>query len=1562
MDSFICGVCKSTFHKLEEFAEHKQTHGFQTLLKHATSQKDTETLLGSEASCSEVQLPVFCPSVSQMGTASLRSPTASIACLPSFSMAPNDCVTSSISPCNLPVSSPASFSLYVGNSSHIQTSAMNSTKLMQYVPELSEDPKLAPVTETSSSSHSLRYTLESSASTATSLGVSEVCFQTVTSGTNTTSSVESKCAGKMPIPAIFSVQSSNSPVPTASALPPYSVAQISNTETSNQEQVRLVHHSEILRQNMSENELKDIILIEISAAKEKNCELITKVNVAQCELTEGTAGRTASEANGLRDSQCEIRTRASRLQRMEREVTCMISELNEQDCTATQECLSDQYTDAFASTITSSNLSVVMNGIKEHSMEANGSSHCLTGKCQNNVVGGKREGSDRDRSNHGHVYVTEGLLPHKQKALNMDNLVSKGSDQSSIMNNRHNMHANTNVTSEITAEKLYFSEGNNLLSTISVNSDDSKFGNQATDTYAQNDYAKLVSSRGRGVSINEGNGKVIMEGTSGDCGITTEGSNEWNGMGATSSTNETLSRTGGDSSIEFGDRTVSEVTAKTVANVGNVTAEIVRNALEDKSDAEFDDRTAVQVVTQTDVQARHETGTVVIEGNYNGVENSFCLESDETTTKIVNKVLSAANNKRDGECNIRSDSKNQTDITIGDNSEAPAEHIDGPTSETSIRVVAQADCETSLLNDDGIDLVNSSGLVSGTSDVSDLACASAPGLYTLLLNADNTFTLVAGGYQGSSSSQSSQVFVCRHCKKFALSQVEVLNHVSTCHPEDLDNVNQCVLEFSALPSSYSETSDILNDTDQIFRNGVTLNMETASRGSSNSLVAEGCGSSQTVQEEGCDKLEMHKRTIRRKLGRPRKQDMVNTEDQNKEPKENKRFKMEGHNIVCLDCRKIFLKQRQFDKHRCRMWQLSLEQLSCAQVNSHIVPQISEGKMQECFSVGESNRDMNFDLPHENLFEGELEEEWKGNRIYTAKVKIKHSEGERRKRGRPPKVDTLTFGVGSNEGQSEEQVEGEAEDERDKYSRNGDVNSWQGHRTLQKTDTSPLISSIDTDSTGLPRASAELPLLQSIPTLPLFSNPKQQERLHKWIAQIDLSFVDSIINKIYPGGKTPEKQSVAMYVCQECKVLFRTLLSCRRHCAKHMSKKAFTCPDCDFATTNVGALYSHYRNHTQNLYACDKCDFRARIKAHYRDHLETHNPSRHICRLCQRPYSTSNSLRSHIYLNHRNEEGMKYIWSLRRKNQAQNKQDFVFQCPICNRLFNEQLLANKHLASHSSHIPKAAVKCEVCRIELLHRATLKRHFQKHKVIYICCVCFEPQITASGLRRHLREGSCSSSQGDTFKLSFLYSYTLPETFPSLFSNKRLGLGPSFLELIKHQDGYKLPVSKVSSNLLKQMQDTGYRQIYELLQDRHLAAPDRNTTSETSEEIMKIVVDTRYIGEKEQIMSREQRQASQEHEQVYHQSPDSETGQGEGGHNASDHYLETRFPTNQHQDHEDLTVEESDQRVVVISNVGEEQTVVVEEGQMVVMDEERFVIIHEESEGRPPSKLDSFLTHVT
>lgn len=203
--------------------------------------------------------------------------------------------------------------------------------------------------------------------------------------------------------------------------------------------------------------------------------------------------------------------------------------------------------------------------------------------------------------------------------------------------------------------------------------------------------------------------------------------------------------------------------------------------------------------------------------------------------------------------------------------------------------------------------------------------------------------------------------------------------------------------------------------------------------------------------------------------------------------------------------------------------------------------------------------------------------------------------------------------------------------------------------------------------------------------------------------------------------------------------------------------------------------------------------------------------------------------------------MKYVWWLRKKNQEQDKKNVVFQCPVCYQLFSELSLANQHLATHEHSVPQEVMRCEVCGLEPLSQGALKKHLMKHKVVYICCTCGKPQVTASCLRSHLREGACSNySRDDNVKLSFLYSYTTSGTLPSLMSSKVLGLGSLLQDMKNYISHQELPDTKVCSNLRHQMEAAGYKQISELLQER--LTDVTASTCRTEQEVMKIVISTR------------------------------------------------------------------------------------------------------------------------
>ena len=132
------------------------------------------------------------------------------------------------------------------------------------------------------------------------------------------------------------------------------------------------------------------------------------------------------------------------------------------------------------------------------------------------------------------------------------------------------------------------------------------------------------------------------------------------------------------------------------------------------------------------------------------------------------------------------------------------------------------------------------------------------------------------------------------------------------------------------------------------------------------------------------------RKVKRKLGRPRKEELIG---QKKPEPVRRKFKVEAEGTLCLDCDRLFPKQRQFDKHRCNVWQDSLL-LPDQALSKHpadplatIVRGTEEISGLEAFQKKEVE-----------------EEEWQGNA--NCKPKGRPRGAEKRKRGRPPKVDQL----------------------------------------------------------------------------------------------------------------------------------------------------------------------------------------------------------------------------------------------------------------------------------------------------------------------------------------------------------------------------------------------------------------------------------------------------------------------------------------------------------------------------------------------------------------------------
>ncbi|CAL4162355.1 unnamed protein product, partial [Meganyctiphanes norvegica] len=638
----------------------------------------------------------------------------------------------------------------------------------------------------------------------------------------------------------------------------------------------------------------------------------------------------------------------------------------------------------------------------------------------------------------------------------------------------------------------------------------------------------------------------------------------------------------------------------------------------------------------------------------------------------------------------------------------------------------------------------------------DLAIACGLVANKVLSTSKNCFWVMLPSYHGASSnSETSQVFVCQLCKKFAQSHVEVLNHITTTHPNYVNSINDCVTELHSISQqSEKHCHSAVSSSDLMAVN----------------VSAQTSVDAQNKLENESQNIDLHiicKEVKKRKVGRPRKDE--NKFEENIGLPGKKLCIFQNGKIICINCKKTFMKQRQFDKHICVMENimpdngmeiLEKPKRKCQKENVEIKDEFMES-MDELMNLAAGIADEE-DWKEDE--EWKYNKEWKqSNKKHNSSTRINSTRNAKRKRGRPPKVETMALLA--------EELESNQEPEtslREPYNSDYMTNSeeFANQCINELIVTKEVKSSMD---------------LKSIQTVPLFSNTKQQEHLQKWVSQVDLSFADAIID-IVPASltmeKTPEPRftksrleelGLMRYICQECNRQFKTLLSCRRHCAKHLSVKAFTCPDCDYATGSVGSLYSHYRIHTGNLYACNNCDFKARIKAHYRDHLETHNPSRHVCELCQRVYSTANSLSSHIYKSHRDQRGLNYCKTNRiqktMKTKVNNHLEYFQKLSNAKKkVFIDSYLSKEKL---EKTFIKTPMKCEVCGEDF---ECNRKHQIKHKIVFICWCCSLPYVNLNNLRQHLRKSSTAPATfQENFKLSLLCSFTTKATFISLIDGR-------------------------------------------------------------------------------------------------------------------------------------------------------------------------------------------------
>ena len=190
-----------------------------------------------------------------------------------------------------------------------------------------------------------------------------------------------------------------------------------------------------------------------------------------------------------------------------------------------------------------------------------------------------------------------------------------------------------------------------------------------------------------------------------------------------------------------------------------------------------------------------------------------------------------------------------------------------------------------------------------------------------------------------------------------------------------------------------------------------------------------------------------------------------------------------------------------------------------------------------------------------------------------------------------------------------------------------------------------------------------------------------------------------------------------------------------------------------------------RKHTGQFYKCSKCDFKSGNKGHVIDHEETHSGVKQNCRMCvNRQYSTVKSLVNHIRRYHKDKTGRAYLQEYQGKHCK--GMTVIHQCHVCKQKFKRKVDRDKHLYNHNikSTDTNSVHECLLCSYLSSNKSSLDKHYERHRLIYVCCVCYVKLASSLALQKHLsthhgvdvQEGEC----GEMFQRSIGSSLYLPE----------------------------------------------------------------------------------------------------------------------------------------------------------------------------------------------------------
>ena len=219
-------------------------------------------------------------------------------------------------------------------------------------------------------------------------------------------------------------------------------------------------------------------------------------------------------------------------------------------------------------------------------------------------------------------------------------------------------------------------------------------------------------------------------------------------------------------------------------------------------------------------------------------------------------------------------------------------------------------------------------------------------------------------------------------------------------------------------------------------------------------------------------------------------------------------------------------------------------------------------------------------------------------------------------------------------------------------------------------------------------------------------------------------------------------------CEKCERSFSCLVALKKHKLTRIHKRGvntsqnrkFICPVCGRGFMRIDHLRDHQVNHTGAMqHQCIICKKRFKFRSQLALHRNTDHTESELAEAMQR--NPQFMMRGRYKGHHSPPGDAKYdpkyqpeiIESLEDKSP-------IFRCKVCNQVFSEARLFNRHIISH---FPEKPFKCDICAKEFSRADTLRCHKKIHYGFshgelgtFLCDTCGRQFKKVEQLKSHVK----------------------------------------------------------------------------------------------------------------------------------------------------------------------------------------------------------------------------------